>query len=298
MDNRIIRLLITSSLILLGMGISCRKQDSPEPQASVYYEELDEEIPAGELEEPSQTEPLDTELKEFEYSWIDSEGMPDIVIIVDDFGNSGALVEEFAKLPEEVVFAVLPDLSHTEQTGEIASQYGHEVLIHIPMQAVSSNVNPGEKYISVDSTDEEISSMLDDFYAQLPMAIGANNHMGSAVTANRQVMTSVLSGLHSRDLFFMDSFTTGKSVATYLARTLGYPALKRDIFLDVPDVSDETLAGKISSLAKYKGRREPVIIITHCHNRKKLDSLRKFITQIQSMGLNLIKLSEARNIAT
>lgn len=297
MDKRTMNWITLGAILLLLMGFSCTKQDSPAQESSVYYEHLDEEVPAEEVEEAPETPAIDAELSEYEYSWSDSADMPDIVVIVDDFGNSGALVEDFAELPQEVVFAVLPDLSHTRETGEIAAQTGHEVLIHIPMQAVSANANPGERYVTIDSTPEEISSLLDDFHSQLPMAIGANNHMGSAVTVDREAMTLVLNDLRDRGLFFMDSFTTGGSVAASLAKTFGYPALRRDIFLDVPDSSDKTLAAKISSLAKYKGRREPVIIITHCHNRQKLESLRRFITQIQGMGLKLVKLSEARDIA-
>jgi len=130
------------------------------------------------------------------------------------------------------------------------------------------------------------------------MAMGANNHTGSAVTANREAMTAVLNYLDSKGLIFIDSATTGESVVPSLAKTLGYPALKRDIFLDVPDNTDATLASKISSLGKYKGRREPIIIITHCHSRAKLDALRKFITQVEGMGLKLTTLKKAQALAS
>jgi len=70
------------------------------------------------------------------------------------------------------------------------------------------------------------------------------------------------------------------------------PFARRDIFLDVPDSSDETLAQKIQDLGAYRGRKEPVIIITHCHNREKLDALHKFLSQIEAMGVNLIPLSQ------
>jgi polysaccharide deacetylase 2 family uncharacterized protein YibQ len=232
----------------------------------------------------------------YKYTWTDSEDIPRIVVIVDDFGQSTALLKDYAELPPEVVFAVLPDLPATKKAGEMAAQYGHEVIIHVPMQPKSSD-NPGKTYIKTSSTEDDISSMLSSFHSQLPMAIGVNNHMGSAVTSDRDAMEMVFRQLHNQGLFFVDSYTSGESVGPSLARSLGYPALKRDIFLDVPDNTDATLASKISSLGKYKGRREPIIIITHCHNRGKLESLRKFITQIQGMGLKLTTLSEARDVA-
>ncbi len=289
-------------LLLLSLMFACGKRESDvtDDEPSVYSEHLQDEIPPDELKEESQaSQPGDQQpLEKYSYSWTDGAGIPDIVIIVDDFGNSGgALLSDFAKLPSEVAFAILPDLPFTRQSGELAAQYGHEVLIHVPMQPVSTSEKPGKNYIRTNTDADEISSLIADFSAQLPMAVAANNHMGSAVTADRDAMASVLRALHSRGLFFVDSATTAQSVSPSLARSLGFPALKRDIFLDVPDNSDATLAGKISSLGKYNGRREPIVIITHCHNRAKLDALQSFITQIQSMGLRLTTLSAARRIA-
>lgn len=237
-------------------------------------------------------------LAKFKYSWSDSEDIPPIVIIIDDFGNDGGqLLQDFADLPSEVVFAVLPDLPYTAKAGEIAASHGHEVLIHTPMQAVTKTAATGKKYISASQTAEEIVATLDAFHRQIPMATGANNHTGSSVTADRDAMTAVLDHLHSLGLFFVDSATTGVSVVPALARSKGYPAMKRDIFLDVPDLTDATLAAKISSLGKYKGRVEPIIVITHCHNRGKLEGLQKFIAQIQAMGLKLGTLQQAKRLA-
>jgi len=46
--------------------------------------------------------------------------------------------------------------------------------------------------IKNNSSADEITALLDDFYAQLPMAVGANNHQGSSVTENREIMTIIL----------------------------------------------------------------------------------------------------------
>lgn len=313
MDKRIARntLLSVSCLALLAL-LSCGRE-IPETGRETAKESAPSrrEKPAGKTSTAKDTakvaekaavdkkvEAKDKKLPlaKFDYSWSDSKDIPDIVIVIDDFGNSTALLEDFAKLPSEVVFAVLPDLSATTRAGQVASQYGHEVLLHVPMQA-SGGENPGARYIKTSSTREEIAELLSAFKSQLPMAIGVNNHMGSGVTANRETTELLLKELHSRRLFFLDSYTSASSTGPSLARSLGYPALKRDIFLDVPDNSDATLAAKISSLSKYKGRREPVVIITHCHNRDKLDALQKFITQIQGMGLRLTTISRARNLA-
>ena len=313
MDKRIAQtIILTVSCLALLALVSCgrempetgketekeSKQHSREKAADKISNARDTDKVAekGTVDKKAEAKDEKLPLAKFDYSWSDSKDIPDIVIVIDDFGNSTALLEDFAKLPSEVVFAVLPDLSASVRAGQVASHYEHEVLIHVPMQA-SGGENPGTRYIKTNSTQEEIAELLTAFKSQLPMAIGANNHMGSGVTAKRETMELVLKELQSRRLFFLDSYTSSSSTGPSLARSLGYPALKRDIFLDVPDNSDATLASKISSLSKYKGRREPVVIITHCHNREKLAALQKFITQIKGMGLKLTTLSRARNIA-
>lgn len=326
MDNRIIRIIILLiSLLALTLVFSCDKEEGSDPEQGTVLkrnkppardkaeakkddistkDSLKTGKKSGEkTDEPAKKESSSSPLAKFEYNWSDASGIPEIVIIVDDFGNSTALLDDYAQLPSEVVFAVLPDLSATTRAGQVASQYGHEVMIHFPMLA-SPTSNPGKRYIKPSSTREEIAELATAFKTQLPMATAANNHMGSSVTSSRAAMEEVYKALHARGLFFVDSFTTGTSVAASVAKTLGYPPLRRDIFLDVSDRpnehkanSDESLAFKINYLSKFKGRREPVVVITHCHNKEKLAALQKFITQIKGMGLKLTTLSRARNIA-
>jgi len=284
------------SIVLLALLIlfGCKGEPKAEPSSSgqdeISYQESDI-TPAIEQIESDETQ---TSLSTFEYTWSSSDDIPDIVIIIDDFGNSGGqLLEDFADLPPEIVFAVLPDLSHSKIAAQIATRKGHEVIIHIPMEAENSSISPGKKFISKNMDEDSIKEILEDFISQMPMAIAANNHMGSATTANLATMKHVIRHLRKNGLFFIDSATTAQSAVHTAAIEHGAFSAKRDIFLDVPDSSDATLAAKIQSLGKYKGRREPIIIITHCHNREKLEALRKFIVQIESMGLRIVSLRDA-----
>ncbi len=323
MDRKHIRImLVIVSILLLTLLTSCDKigkgADQQEPgtliekgdQAQNQDTDIVEDSDQNKTDDPKKKDEKDKEkdqakdtankepLKKFEYSWSGS-AMPDIVVIVDDFGNSTTLLDDFGKLPSEVVFAVLPDLSATKRSGEVGAQYGHEVIIHLPMYAGPTN-NVGKRYVKMDSTSEEIAALLRDFKSQLPMAIGANNHMGSTATKDRDLMERVLKEIHAQGMFFMDSMTTN-AVTPSVARTLGYPALKRDMFLDVDDYhkpnSEASINSKIEYLGRFKGRREPVIIITHCHTREKLNALQDFITKIKAAGLKLTTLSAAKRIA-
>ena len=299
--------ILLTILIPLLLLFACGKKEVGED----YYTE--DEMPAqssNEYSESEQSDTLNSEHKDrpasspgstianYDYTWTGSDAIPDVVIIIDDFGYAaGSLLEDFASLPKEIVFAVLPDLPQTARSGQIASQNGHEVIIHVPMQALNSPTSPGARYIKTGMQAEEIRELLSDFHRQIPMAIAANNHMGSSATSDEDLMNPVLDHLNSLGLFFIDSAVTANRLSYNLAKQKGFRSHRRDIFLDVPDNTDATIAQKIEGLGRYKGRREPIVVITHCHNRSKLEALQKFITQIQAMGVRIISLREAAQYA-
>jgi len=271
---------------------SCTKKTEREiPEKKIEPEQIEK---TGEkTEDKSVSTPDMTAIESYKYTWSKTDAMPPVVIIIDDFGqNAGQLLDDFSALPEEIAFSILPDLPYTQTAARLAGRTNHETLIHIPMQALDHKANPGKRYLQTGMDKYAISDLLQDFYAQIPNAIAANNHMGSEVTADLSTMISILEELDNLGLYFLDSATTNKSAAFTAAKNLGLKIGKRDIFLDVPDNSDATIINKIEGLAKYKGRNEPVVIITHCHNREKLNALQKFLTQIDNMGIELISVSK------
>lgn len=284
------KLTILMLLAMLLFGISSCKKERAIQEPNIEEEAQEEYL---EVVEPIEELELENPLARYKYDWGAGDQMPDVVIIIDDFGyTAGELLNDFADLPPEIVFAVMPDLAHTKTSAEKGAAKGHEIILHLPMEAKLSTTSPGERYISEDMPREDIAPLIDSFLEQLPMAIGTNNHMGSTSTESVSTMNAVLKHIKKRGIFFIDSVTTAKSVVYAVAKEHDVPFARRDIFLDVPDSSDETLAQKIQDLGAYRGRKEPVIIITHCHNREKLDALHKFLSQIEAMGVNLIPLSQ------
>lgn len=305
--NQIIVALILGLSFIMLLGIfSCKHKDARIKDRGSEAAGEDEYLPEANSEaaDSSKAAGIKAEVKpgstiaNYKYTWTDSKDIPPVVIIIDDFGQTGGqLLTDFAALPREVSFAILPDLPKTTESGKLATANGHDVLIHLPMQALASGTSPGKRFIGTDTPAADIVAMLSDFHAQLPMAIATNNHMGSAATQNETVMNAVLDYLAANHMFFIDSATSGNRLAYNLAKSKGLRSLRRDIFLDVPDNTDATIAAKIQGLGKFAGRREPIVIITHCHNRDKLTALQKFIAQIQAMGVKLISVSQAQSMA-
>jgi len=217
-----------------------------------------------------------------------------LAIVVDDFGNSGgSLLADFCKLDPAVTFAIIPDLPASKETMRKAVSSNHEVIIHVPMEpenAVSNN--PGKNAIYTDLTEAEIAKRMEGFIDQLPYAVGINNHMGSKATSDVATMRAVMSVLKKHDLFFLDSNTIASTVVGKVARQSGVPSAKRQLFLDVPDNSDATIASKLDYLRKAASKNQNVIAITHCHNKTKLEQLKKFIKQARALGFELVPVSD------
>lgn len=214
-----------------------------------------------------------------------------LAIVIDDFGYSGGkLLEDFCALDKNITFAILPDLNFSEKAMNKANTSGHETMIHIPMEPINYPRNdPGDNAIFVHLSKKEIRKRMEHFIKELPLCVGANNHMGSLATADKEVMTVVLDVLKKHDMYFIDSHTTSSSIAYDTAQRMMVPSFDNDFFLDTPDITDETLAKKIRKLQNLK--KNKVLLITHCTSRKKLEYLKKFLVKIKNMNYELVPVS-------
>ncbi|MBW6516784.1 MAG: divergent polysaccharide deacetylase family protein, partial [Candidatus Cloacimonetes bacterium] len=217
---------------------------------------------------------------------------PKLAIIVDDFGEfAGSLLDEFLATDPNITFSILPDLRFSRTVMDRAAASGREVILHIPMEPLNyPRVNPGNNPILVEHNDREISRLVDGYVRHLPRVVGANNHMGSLATADERVMTAVLTALARHDLFFIDSRTTHHTVAVQVAQRLNVPVSQRDLFLDDPDSSEQTLRERLRQLNNLKDKRH-VIVITHCSDRQRLQMLNLFVEEAKRMGFEIVPVS-------
>ncbi len=220
-----------------------------------------------------------------------------LAIVVDDFGiHNDELLDKFCSLDKNITFAILPDQRFSELVMRKAVETGHETLIHIPMEPVSyPQNNPGSNAIYVHLSQREIRKRMERFIKQLPLCIGANNHMGSLATTDETVMRTVLNVLKENDLFFIDSRTSTTSIAYDLARQMIIPAFESSLFLDTPDISQRTLNNKISLLKSMAQTHDKILVITHCATEERYKFLKQFIEKISRFDFELIPVSELFN---
>jgi len=217
--------------------------------------------------------------------------IPRIAIIIDDLGYQLEAGQRSIDLPGPVACAILPATPRATKLAEIAFASGKEVLLHLPLEAVTEGdvAEPGR--IMLDMSREEVARTLSANFKSVPHAIGVNSHRGSLLTRHPGHMGWLMEELLARDaLIFIDSYTTHKSVALQLAFERGVPAVKRDVFLD-PDRSPETVAREFGRLKDLAIQNGVAVGIGHPYPSTLL-LLEEELPKLAGDGIELISISE------
>ncbi|MDG4657441.1 divergent polysaccharide deacetylase family protein [Ectobacillus antri] len=182
-----------------------------------------------------------------------------LAIVIDDFGNNMKGTNKMFSLPIPLTAAVMPFLPSTKADAEAALKNGYQVIIHLPMEPLKGKKSwLGPNAITTDLSDAEIQKRVEMAIADVPHAIGMNNHMGSKATANERVMRIVLATCKAHGLFYLDSKTNPKSVVKKIADELDVPTVENKLFFD--DVYTHAHITKQANLLLEKTQKEPVMI--------------------------------------
>ena len=210
---------------------------------------------------------------------------PEVFIVIDDVGNSLEELEPFLSLPIPVTFAVMPLRRYSRESVELIQKAKKYYIMHQPMEPVG-DADPGEGAIFTGMSKEEIYTLLDTNLATLGGAPGINNHMGSKATADGETMRTVLEYLKERNMFFLDSVTTGESVAGRIAAEISLPYAERNsMFLDNERERDyiERALRSGFSLAETSGR---AVMIGHVWDEHLAELLLELYPEFTEKGFS------------
>ncbi len=218
-----------------------------------------------------------------------------VAVVIDDFGQYNADgVKEILALDIPVTCAVMPNMENTRKDAEEAAKVGKEVIAHLPLEPVRGKkkwLGPGA--ITTSMSEEEVKSQVRKNFDGVPYAVGFNNHMGSAVTANDKITRAILQVAQEKEFFVLDSRTTEKSRVPALSGELGITYLERNIFLDNVKNTDHVKKQllKLSQEALVRGR---AIGIGHVGQGGKTTAraLEEMIPRMEEMGIEFVYLSE------
>jgi polysaccharide deacetylase 2 family uncharacterized protein YibQ len=215
----------------------------------------------------------------------------DIVVILDDVGFDHQPLASAMAIDPNVNFAILPNSENAQESARTLHGRGFELLCHLPMQPLGyPKQQPGANAILTSMTDEQIADTTRANVGAIPNIRGVNNHMGSAATSDRRVMTTVLGAL-PKGLYFIDSKTAGTSIAGQLAHEMDIRTASRNVFLD--DVQSESAVRRqLGQLADAAATRGQAVGIGHMYPVT-MKVLGEEAPRLRAEGFRFIRASEA-----
>lgn len=212
-----------------------------------------------------------------------------IAIVIDDWGYNLNNLYFLDEIKYPLTVSILPNLGYSRTIASALKKQGAEIILHLPLE-------PHEKFrleqnTILTSMDEEtirniVARDLDDVY----YARGVSNHMGSKATEDARTMGVIFRELKKRNLFFLDSLVSPRSVCFNLAKKMGLDFARRDIFLDNKEEAGY-IKGQMQELkarARVHGRA-----IGIGHDRKiTLEVLKEVMPELEREGYKFVFVSE------
>lgn len=239
---------------------------------------------------------------------------PKIAICIDDFGltyKKDQPDEDWMKISWPITFADMPESPRTRQVAAETPKRGHELIIHYPFDPFQKlDLDPDH------ATAHDVQSMkklLDKAFAEVPGAVGLNNHRSYRATMNAPLMQAFMGLLKPHGVYFLDSRVGPKTVAYKEAREAGIPTAINSIFLDGnhepkarrssdPRVVEEAIAEDkavcihylrvVAGMAKKRGA---AVAIGHHYFQGTYQCLMEEVPKLQAEGYDFVFLSKLVN---
>jgi polysaccharide deacetylase 2 family uncharacterized protein YibQ len=217
------------------------------------------------------------------------EERPLIAIIVDDLGHRPGLDRRVIDLPGAVTCAFLPHAPHAARLAGLADAFGKEVMLHMPMEALAEAAS-GDEFLDMSMSRDTFVGLLQAGLAAVPQARGVNNHMGSLLTQSPLRMQWLMEELRQREgLYFVDSYTSVRSVAWQVAAANRLPSARRDVFLDASRDPD-AIAFQFQRLLRLARQRGSAIAIAHPYPET-VEFLERRLPELEAEGVALVSVS-------
>lgn len=214
---------------------------------------------------------------------------PVVAVVIDDMGINQRRTADMTKLKAPLTSSFLTYGQRLNAQVEKASEAGHEIMIHVPMEPKrKANVAPDT--LTTQMTEGQIKNGLENMLKKFKEVKGINNHMGSQFTEDKLRMKYVMEILRDHNLFFLDSKTSAKSVGKSIAENYQVPYAHRHVFLDNDNNVDYIY--KQLQLAENIARRNGyVIAIGHPKSATYL-ALKEWLKTLPEKHVRLVHMSE------
>lgn len=214
-----------------------------------------------------------------------------VAIVIDDCGADLSSVRTLLDTGLPFSYAILPQKQYSSDVLELVRSRGRVAMLHLPMEPLdASAMSEGANTIRVAQTSGQKLELVRKHLGSLQGVVGVNNHQGSRATSDRATMQTVLGEIRSQGLFFLDSRTASSSVAKDMAREMGVPTARNDIFLD--NSSDvEAIRQQVYKALALAEKNGSVIAI--CHARPNTARCwKKYAREFKRTGVTFVPLTE------
>ncbi|WP_162916890.1 divergent polysaccharide deacetylase family protein [Dongia deserti] len=216
-------------------------------------------------------------------------GRPMIAVVLDDVGVARSHAEMAIDMPAVITLSFMTYADGVANMAARARAKGHELMLHVPMEPLDSDVDAGPQALKVHLSESELKKRLAWGLGRFPGYIGINNHMGSRFTQDERGMRIVLSELKDRGLLFLDSRTIGTSIGDRLAASMGVAHVVRDVFLD-DEMDQAAVMKQLAYAERVAASKGHAIAIGHPHPAT-LAAIRAWMPQAEARGFVLVPLS-------
>ena len=214
---------------------------------------------------------------------------PLVAIVFDDLGLDRARTAEATRLRGPLTMSFMTYAGDLPEQTEAARRAGHELFLHVPMEAVDRHADPGPHGLFTALSREENLARLRWGLGRAAGFVGINNHMGSKFTADAHSMMPIMEELRARGLLFLDSRPSLSSAGIRLAVAYGVPHAARDLFLD-DDQTPVAIAKQLARLEQVARQHGSGIAIGHPHDTT-IAALKAWLPLLGEKGFALVPVS-------
>ena len=193
----------------------------------------------------------------------DKKSKPKIAIVIDDV-SSQAQKDAILSIGYKITMAFFPPTSGHPDSARIAQNLPF-YMIHFPMQASPKFKSPETNTLNITDSYETIENRVKQLRAWYPNAVYTNNHTGSVFTENDEAMDKLFRALKKYNFIFVDSRTSGKSVAKKYAQKYNMPYIVRNIFIDNEE-NYQYIQNQLKQAIEIAKKQGYAIAIGHPHS--------------------------------
>lgn len=219
---------------------------------------------------------------------------PCVAIVVDDVGNGDANLRQWLAIDAPLTFAVMPYYQGNTSQAEQLYQAGFQVMMHIPTANQPPGSFSGKGQIDPGMNRAKVFPILDDDLAQIPHAVGINNHQGGAGCNDLSLMTLECEWAMERGFFVVDSNSSTRSQVATAAMNLGLGKKKNQVFID-HDNNPDYIRQAMRNLADLARRNGYAIGICHWMRPNTPAVVGEMIRTLRAEGINFAFVQYVNN---